>query len=745
MKNTNPIFAAILIGLLLTFFYWLLPGGNREFEPAAVAANAESPEVAEELSVTASAEAETAKMETGGVFRSEINDSDTILKNGGALRLTITLRNVAGDLLSSGLVFLETEDVPLNKSSEWIKPSENGRFHLPLPSTSIWIHAYAPGYWSKVIAWNSEDSQSQTVELDAITTFQEIQCLDFLTQQPVAGVLFHSFNNRSDRVLRWRGSVVSDSQGVVHFPRFDEGYFSVQILGGDEQGLIASRFEISQFTETIPMFRRCEVTLTVQDEEGLVLGSSPVGADGFHLYNEQTPRANMDLPYQRATCDQHGQAKLQLAIGLEQTVWVNHPEYGLHKQIITPSAAVEEIAFSLPKSAPLVIAIDLPSGVDQELLTAMLRFRGSRKTEPLLRGEDGLFTLAVPSSIRQITFNAPGCQSLLGYLWNPPPNSAGSVDQTAGFVRFAMQRGFDVAGKALHTDGSPAQVACYLWEAEVDTPTPKPSERTDADAWTWMLAPPHAPLDTKPDGSFLFRGMPEGTYILDVMFDGNQQGVFTALCTYVSEKDMIRVPQAEPVTVILPRLEDCEVRVFDAITQEPLKRFDLSRKTKQNGMFGLPGDSSSGLLRGLLPVDELDDILVKVDGYIYAELQRAQIDSSQTPWQLRVALQPITPGSLTALFDLPAPESDAPQAITADASTVLIGVSIDAPRWSEFYDLRSGEAQSLAVPVGSSTVLGIYVRDHKLRDRFRVEPKSVTYQPGQNITVTLVPLDSDEG
>lgn len=485
----------------------------------------------------------------------------------------------------------------------------------------------------------------------------------------------------------------------------------------------------------------------MQDEEGIALGSSPVGVDGFHLYHERTPRANMDLKSQRAACDSQGQATLQLAIGIEQTVWVNHPEYGSHKQTITPSAAATEVLFSLPKSAPLVIEIDLPSGVDPASLTAILRFRDHREREPLLRDEDGLFTIKTPSTIAQITFNADGCQSLLAHLRDSKIKSSDSIDQATGFVRISMQRGFDVAGKALYTDGSPAQVTCYLWEAEVDTPKPKPSERTDASAWTWMLAPPRTTFDTKPDGSFGFQGMPKGTYVLDVMLDENQQGVFTALCTYVSDKAMIRVPQAEPVTVILPRLEDCEVRVFDAVTQEPLKRFDLQRKAKESGMFGLSGDSSNGLLHALLPVDELDDILVKVDGYIYSELQRAQIDATQTPWQLRVALQPITPGSITALFDLPLLDNGthtngAPQTFNADAGTVLIGVSLDAPRWSEFYDLKSGEAQSLAVPVSGPTVLNLYIRDHKLDKHLRVEPKSVTYQPGQSITVTLVPIET---
>jgi hypothetical protein len=69
-------------------------------------------------------------------------------------------------------------------------------------------------------------------------------------------------------------------------------------------------------------------------------------------------------------------------------------------------------------------------------------------------------------------------------------------------------------------------------------------------------------------------------------------------------------------------------------------------------------------------------------------------------------------------------------------------VSLDAPRWSEFYDLKSGEAQSLAVPVSGPTVLNLYIRDHKLDKHLRVEPKSVTYQPGQSITVTLVPIET---
>ena len=730
MKNTTPLFVVVLIGLLLGFFSWLLPEAKPQEEQVAVPTSAESQATA---------------VDSKSVLRSELDGLSTNLPDGSELELTITLRNVEGHLLSAGLVFLETENVELRKDSAWSKSGGDGLFHVPTPPSTAWIHAQAPGYWSKTVAWSTEDANHQMVELEAITTFQEIECLDFLTQQPVAGVSFQSRNRRSDRPQRWHGSVVSDTEGVVRFPRLTTEYFSVRILNGNAQGLIASQFEVSQFTETIPLFRRCETTLTVQDEEGAALGFSPVGADRFHLYHDQTPRANMDLPIQRATADESGQATLQLAIGVEQTVWASHPEYGLQKQTVTPSTATEEIVFSLPKLAPLVIAIDLPSGVAPSSVAAILSFRGSRRKEPLLRGEDGLFTLVAPSTITQVTFNAPGCQSLLGLLWDSKITSSDSVDQTTGFVRIAMQRGFDVAGKALRIDGSPAQVTCYLWEAEVDPPRPEPSERVDASAWTWMLAPPHAPLDTKPDGSFLFQGMPAGTYVLDVMIDKDQPSTFTALCTYVSEQAWITVPQDEPVTVILSQLEDCAVRVFDATTQESVKRFDLQRKSKEDGMFGLSGDSSNGLVRGWLPVDELDDILVKADGYIYTELQTAEINSSQSPWQLRVALQPITPGSITAIFDLPLAENTTPNASAAADGPVLIGVSTETPtRWSEYYDLRSGQAQSLSVPVASSTVLEFYVRDRKLREKFRVEPEFVTYLPGQDITITLIPLEDDE-
>jgi hypothetical protein len=742
MKKTNPL--VVVLGLLFAFFFWLLP----KVQPQAdeLSESAEVGGIDAQASTTA-ANLEPASMESSaGVFRRPANRAKDPQMGVREQECTIALRNVAGDLLSNGLVFLQAEEGEMNKDSAWTQPNKDGLFHLLAPNTATWIHAQAPGYWAKVVAWNSTTALQQVVELEAITDFQEVQCVDFLTKQPLANVRLQSRSNRSDRYLHWRGNVVSDAAGKVQIPRFDEEYISLEVRAEENQGLIASQFEVSLVTATIPLFRISQVTLTVQNEEGVALPSSSVGSERLHLYHDQTPRANMDLLQQQATCDVQGEATLLLAIGLEQTVWVNHPEYGLHKQTFTPTSVTEVLSFSLPKPSPLVLAIDLPSGISQESLTANVRFQDRRKDEPLLRGADGFFTLPTPSSVAQVTFNAPGCQSLLGYLRNHEADTTAAVDQATGFVRFTMQRGFDVVGTALHADGTAAAVSCYLWPADVEPPTPKPSEQQDASAWTWMLAAPHVPLDTKPDGSFLFQGLAEGTYVLDVLLDENMPGISAALCTYVAGQDMISVPQAEPVTVVLPKLIDCEIRVVNAATQEPIKQFALHRKRKDNGMFGLPGNTANGLIRGWLPVDQLDDILVKADGYNYAKLQQAKLDSSTTPWQLQAKLQPLTAGSISALFELPLLESDTQQAKSADAAnTILFGVSVNEPaHWSEFYYLKSGVAQRLPVPMDGSTILEVYIRNRELRQRFRVEPKFITYQPGQDITVSVVAIESEE-
>ena len=739
MNANKSLIATLCVAFIAAVLYWLLLTPDSQTDGPNTEPGQQVEQVDEPVSTSTELAAATDVQRS--VIRPHAVQDDAALESG--LSLTVILRNANGDVLLDGRVRLYLESERLSGRPDWESPDDSGQFHLPRPSAPAWIHAQATGCWSTQLAWTPKDSNSVEITLLPVTRYQDFLCVDFESKRPLAGVMLRNISRHTPPKPLWGGTVISDANGIAQLPIGEHDYFEVEFENAAALGYAKGEYEIYSSTTALPFFRESNMYVFAMKEGAELLPDATIGVDWHYFRDMESFYALVDFPIQQAESSSNQPIMLSLPSGLEQTIWAEHADYGRATQTVTPTAGVGDVVLKLEKSNPLVIKVDLPSGIDPQTLTLSMHGK-DRKVVDVPIGDDGLFTIPMPAITRALLFNADGCMLIRGYLRDRRLKDDATNSGANGFIHLTMQRGHDVSGKAQFTDGSPAQCRAYLWPADVEAPPVIRADQSAASAWDWMQDTPELIVELGKGGSFKFHGVPTGEYVLRQMLPNGKRAEAGAYCTLVMYEDWVVVPNASELSIHLPRLQNATVRVFNAETKAALQNFFIQHDSPADGnvsaAYGLTGDSDNGVFTGYIPVDELKEIRAESDGYISKTLDQGEVKGSEELWEIDLALTPIKPGTITAIFDLPT----APNATGESAKpTLKLGIKVELKSsgdWRQYFHLSSNQSQSMMIPVEDTARLKFSLRDKELQKDFRLEPENWTYHPGQDVVISLIPI-----